>query len=136
MAWTDTFTRDLGWKLLSLVIAVAIYATLWPRTRSGVDDPSRRGTQSYEVEVGILAGADHSGQFTVNPRTVTITLRGPKDTLDRTSRTQVHAYVNLVDPGTAPRQAKRLFVQPIPGLEIAQINPSQVLVERVPSLAP
>ena len=92
------FTKDSGWKLFSLVLAVAIWVTVHRiLTETGVPAPSDLGdTVTYgDLSVQVVSASADVHDFRVAPTTVKVTLSGPDEIMDKLQADKVHAVVDL-----------------------------------------
>ena len=133
----DLLFKDLGWKLLSLFLAVAIWLTVH-KILTEVPVPIETGTDiaattfrtniysSQPVQV-VSASADVH-LYRVAPDAVMVTLAGPADLMEDLQASQIRAVVDLTDTN-APLDSRRpVEVSPPPGVTLMSVDPSRVIV--------
>ena len=125
----DWVTEDLGWKLFSLFLAVAIWLTVHkiyeePGTASGL---AGGNTVTFgNLPVGVVSAAADVRNFRVAPLAVKVTVSGSAEALAKLQADQVHAVVNLTDIG--PERDLRLPVEVSapPGVTLVSVDPPKV----------
>src|ERR1039458_2719699 len=94
----DWVTKDLGWKLFSLFLALAIWLTVYkiyeePKTASG---SAVGNTVTFgNLPVRVASTASDVRDFRVAPLTVKVTVSGSAEAMAKLQADQVHAVVNL-----------------------------------------
>ncbi len=126
MRLRQLITRNLGWKVVSVVLATLV----WLSFRSGV--PSRikqGGTVSLpRQEVRILKLADDTRQYRLEPSTVDITLGGNPDVLDRLQIDDLHVFVRAGRGPLPPAKPQPVSVHAPAGITVLAITPPEVTI--------
>ena len=129
MALRDWFIKDLGWKLFSIVLAVAIWLTVY-KIRSESEIPGAAGGQGTltfgNVPVLIVSAAADVRDFRVKPAVVAVTVSGSPDDIARLQVSQVRAFVDLTDIEAAHKLQRRVDVSMPSGLTLVSVEPSEV----------
>ena len=125
----DWVTKDLGWKLFSLFLAVAIWLIVHkiyedPKAASG---PAAGNTVTFgNLPVRVVSAAADVRYFRVAPLTVKVTVSGSAEDLARLQADQVHAVVNLTDIGPEWDLHLPVDVSAPPGVTLVSVDPPKV----------
>jgi hypothetical protein len=135
MAKRDWTTKDLTWKLLSLVLAVALWITVHDirEAPEAVVPFATVNTVAFAnlPVLAVSASADvHNAQIT--PNVVAVKVSGPSDIIAGLQKSEVHAVVNLTGIDSARRLRLNVEVATPPGVALDKIEPSEVSVTITP----
>ncbi len=125
----DWITKDLGWKLFSLFLAVAIWLTVHkiyeePKAATG---PAAGNTVTFgNLPVRVVSATADVRYFRVAPLTVKVTVSGSAEDLARLQADQVHAVVNLTDIGPERDLHLPVDVSAPPGVTLVSVDPTKV----------
>ncbi|HUA37150.1 MAG TPA: CdaR family protein [Candidatus Sulfopaludibacter sp.] len=128
----DWITKDLTWKLFSLILAVGLWITIHNLrdTPEVAVDPFatvRAVTFTNLPVLAVSANADvHSAQ--VVPNVVTVKLSGSSDAIADLQSNKVHAIVNLTGIDTASGSRMPVDVSAPPGVALDTVDPPKVSV--------
>jgi YbbR domain-containing protein len=129
MAMRDGVTKDFGWKLFSLFLALAIWLTIHkiyeePKTASGlaVGDTVTFGN----LPVLIVSSASDVRDFRVVPVTVAVKVGGPPEVMADLQANQIHAVVDLTDIQSARDLRRRVDISTPPGVTLVSVDPPKV----------
>ena len=127
----DWITKDFGWKLFSLFLAVAIWLTVHKIyeepgavPRLGVGNTVTFGN----LPVLIVSTAKDVRDFRVAPLTVKVTVSGPADDMAKLQANQVRAVVDLTDIESAQDLHRLVDVSAPPGVTLVSVDPPKVMV--------
>ncbi len=128
----NLLTKNLGWKLLSLALAVVIYYTVRALSRDALTpaEPLESwATRTFsDLSVSpVSTDADVHG-FKVNPDAVQVTVSGPPEVLRALTEENVHAIVDLTDIEAADGTKKHVDVSVPRGVTVVLIDPEEVEV--------
>jgi YbbR domain-containing protein len=127
----DLLIKDLGWKLFSLFLAVAIWLTVHRiLEESNLPVASSGGsTLTYgDLPVFVVASGSDVHLYRVTPGKVSVTVEGPPDALAVLPPDQVRATVNLTDI-KVPRDLQRPVDVSLPsGITLIKVDPQTVSV--------
>jgi len=129
MAMRDWVTKDFGWKLFSLFLAVAIWLTVHkiyeePKAASG---PAVGDTVTFgNLPVRAVSAASDVRDFRVAPLTVKVTVSGSAEDMAKLQADQVHAVVNLTDIGPERDLHVPVDVSAPPGVTLVSVDPPKV----------
>jgi YbbR domain-containing protein len=134
MAKRSWFTKDSGWKLFSLILAVALWITV-RRTLS--EEPTAGGETVIPFAAldtvtftnlpvqAVSANVDvHNAQLT--PGAVTVRLSGPSEIMAVLEANRVHAVVNLTGMDVARGLPLPVDVSAPPGVAVNKVDPPKV----------
>ena len=125
MAMRDLVTKDLGWKLFSLLLAIAIWLT--------VQTIRSESTRAFaNLPVLVVSAAGDVREFKVKPGVVEVTVSGRPDVMAVLTEKDVHASVDLTDLEAARDLRKRIDVSAPPGVTVVKIVPAFVDVAAPP----
>jgi hypothetical protein len=119
MAMRDLLTKDFGWKLFSLALAVAIWLIV-----QTIRNESTRTFPNLPV-LAVSASADVR-EFKINPGTVEVAVSGRPDVMAALADKEIHATIDLTDIETARDLRKRVDVSTPPGVTVLRVTPSYV----------
>jgi hypothetical protein len=130
MALRDIVTKDLGWKIFSVALAVAIWLTVHAIS----EDASRRVnplsglmTQTFQyVPVLVVSAATDVREFKVKPGAVQVTVSGKPDAVSALDPRQIRVLVVLTGVEAALDLKKRVDVSTPPGITFVSAVPAEV----------
>ena len=130
MAKRDWITKDFGWKLFSLILAVA----LWITVRRSIGETPVAVTPFVSVDTvtftnlpvfAVSASADvHNAQIV--PNVITVRLSGPSEVMAVLEENKVHAIVNLTGVDAASGLHLPVDISIPPGVTVDKIDPPKV----------
>jgi YbbR domain-containing protein len=127
----DWITRDLGWKLVSLFLAVAIWLTvhkMYEEPKSAPVTAAGTTVTFDNLPVLIVSTAADVHDFRVAPTTVKITASGPTEVMARLQANQVRPVVDLTGIESARDLHRFVEVSAPPGVTLVSVDPSRVAV--------
>lgn len=133
MIMRDFFTKDLGWKALSLVLATCIYLTLQTVRHSGNEallalEAHSAARTFHDVPVLVVSSAADVREFKVSPARVQVTVNGRPELINLLEEKDVHVTVDLTGIESAINLKKRVDASTPPGVTLTQVNPPEVEV--------
>lgn len=136
----DFLTKDTGWKLFSLGLAVILYFTV-RAVRQSSGDTGRplevRATHTYRgVPVLVMSSASDVRAFKVSPATVQVTVRGRPEILTQLQEEDLRVTVDLTGIEAAQNLKKRVHVSAPPGITLVEVVPAEVNVVIPPKTEP
>src|ERR1041385_4023715 len=119
MPLRDLVTRDLGWKLLSVALALAIWLTVHTISEDSSPHSTSLDGQMIEsfmaVPVLVVSAAADVREFKVRPATVQVTLSGKPELVAKLDAKQIRVLVDLTGIDEARGLKKRVEVSTPPG---------------------
>jgi YbbR domain-containing protein len=125
----DFFTKDIGWKLFSLGLAIILYFTVRQSTGDTGRPLEARAVHTYRgVPVLVMSSAADVREFKVNPAVVQVTVRGRPETLTQLQEEDIRVTVDLTGIESARDLNKRVHVSTPPGITLVEVIPAEVNV--------
>ena len=101
----DIITRDIGWKLFSLLLAGIIWYPIWRSLEGGGTETSRSPFASTEMQsqlftnmnVTVMSASADVHEFSVKPDTVNVKISGSPEDMSALRRNDIRAIVDLTD---------------------------------------
>jgi YbbR domain-containing protein len=125
----ERLTKDFGWKLFSVILAVVIWVTV----RNFYQGPQLPGgaansTVTYDnIPVYVVSTAADVRDFRVMPKAVSVTVRGPSEAMGILQANQIRATVDLTDYN--PKDLRHhVDVSTPPEVTLVSIEPANVSV--------
>ncbi|MGA2029959.1 MAG: CdaR family protein [Verrucomicrobiota bacterium] len=132
MALRDWVTKDLMWKLASLVVAAAIWHIVHVTIRGEpqVENPLAMTSSITfnNLPVLVVSAAADVREFTVNPNAVSVTISGAEPIVAALKQNEIHPMVNLTGIEAAQDLSKRVDVSTPPGVTLVNVEPADVNV--------
>ncbi|MCX8090995.1 MAG: hypothetical protein N3I86_08710 [Verrucomicrobiae bacterium] len=125
-------TRDLGWKVLSLVLATVVWFTVRTLSREALS-PAKAleswATRTFEdVPVLVVSAAADVREFRVQPPVAQITVSGRPEVLKALETRDIHVMVNLTGIETARDLKMRPDVSVPAGVTVERVVPTEMRV--------
>jgi hypothetical protein len=128
----ETFTRNYGWKLLSLGLAVVIWITI--KTQSSERDQAEK--MYLNIPVQIVSSTADVRAFAIEPTVVRVVVRGRTGAMARLNERQIHAFVDITSADfTRPFRGQVQVATPN-GFTVISFEPSEVQVTPPPAKEP
>ncbi|MGC9034493.1 MAG: CdaR family protein [Verrucomicrobiia bacterium] len=126
---TKNLGRKIGSFLIAIFIWIAIYSSqhdvrLGARTATAV-----RTFPNHPITV--LKIATDSYGYRIVPSNVDVTLKGPAKLLNSLTEKDIEVYINLTDVVDVVKVKKKVLIFTPEGINIVDVNPPFVTVERV-----
>jgi len=132
MALRDWFTKDLSWKLFSIVLAVAIWLTVNKilGETGGSTEPviGDKQTTYDDMPVLVVSAASDVRDFRVKPDAVTVTVGGAPNVMAVLQANQLRAVVDLTGIESAKKLRRRVDISLPPGVKLVSVSPPNVEV--------
>src|ERR1700690_1995379 len=129
MAMRDWVTKDFGWKLFSLILAVSIWLTvhnIYEEPRAALASAAGDTVTFGSLPVLVVSAASDVRDFRVAPDTVTVKVSGSPDVMAVLQANQIRAVVDLTDIESAKELRRRVDVSMPPGVTLVSIDPPKV----------
>jgi YbbR domain-containing protein len=133
MALRDIITKDLGWKIFSLILAVVIWLTVDTVSKESSGHPTNP-LEDWELRtlsdmpVLVVSEAGDVREFKVSPDHVQVTVRANPDTPIEDLEKEVHVTVDLTDIESSRGLRKRVDVSTPPGVILESVTPEDLYV--------
>ena len=130
MALRDIVTKDLGWKIFSVVLAFIIWITIKSvstETPSAVDALSTWATRTLtNLPVLVVSAAADVREFKVSPEAVDVRISARPETIAGIVDRDIHVTVDLTDIEAARSLRKRVDVSAPTGVTVISVTPPEV----------
>lgn len=128
----DIITKDFGWKLFSLALAVVIWATVKTVSSEAPKETGPLGvweTRTFtNLSVLVVSDAADVREFRVNPDFVDVKVSGSPEIMAALDEKQIHPAVNLTEITATSGVSVRVDVFALPGITVVRVVPSEVNV--------
>jgi YbbR domain-containing protein len=128
--------RNLGWKVLSLVLGILFYVFMRAHMEGDVFLLQRLTEEHFEQTVSVLATAELDGVFRIEPRIVRVTVIGRRDVVSRLTESDIRAYVDMTDVTAEIAVRRTVHIQPLPEVVRVEVVPGAVRVAYEPAVPP
>ena len=127
IAMRDWLTKDLSWIIVSLLLAVAIWLTVY-KIREEPGSPVTRGVENTygNLPVHLLSAAQDVRDYRVAPDTVLVTVSGPPNAMAVLQADQIHAMVNLTGIESSRNSHWPVEVSVPVGMTLVRVEPLEV----------
>lgn len=117
---------DLGWKLFSLLLALAIWLTVSRILAPGAA-ASGTGTLTYgNLPVSLISTTTDVRAYRLLQTTVSVTVSGSSEVIGTLQANQIHALVNLADTSNVNNTKQRVEVSVPAGVTVLSIRPESI----------
>ena len=120
----DLILKNLGWKMLSLGLAVAI----WWGIRPSIDDDGASVRTFDEIPIQIVSSTTDVRAFRVDPEKVSISVQGPSQMIDVLTDREIRAFVDVTYADTSQNFNRPLRIATPPGITLMRVDPAEVTV--------
>jgi YbbR domain-containing protein len=127
MAMRDWLTKEFGWKIFSLSLAVVIWLTIH-KIREEPETPATPGVENTygNLTVLVVSSAGDVRDFRVAPDAVAVTVGGPANVMAVLQAKQIRATVDLTGLESGHDLRRRVDVSAPPGVTLINVEPPEV----------
>jgi YbbR domain-containing protein len=125
----DWLTKDFGWKLFSVFLAVVIWLTVHKiyEEPKAATTPVAGSTVTYgNLPVLVVSAATDVRGFRVIPSMVSVTVSGPPDVMAVLEANQIRAVADLTDFDSVNNLRCHVDVSTPPGVTLVSVEPPDV----------
>jgi hypothetical protein len=122
----DLLLKNFGWKMLSLVLAVAFWLTIKTVSTERGDQVERL---YINLPVQIVSSTTDVRAFKVVPDLVAVTVKGRGDVMKALTDRELHVLVDITSADTSQPFTRRVQVALPIGVTIVRVDPTEVIVE-------
>lgn len=125
----DLFIKDWGWKLFSLLLAVAIWLTVHRilQESTTLQVPTDVRPIIYgNLPVQLVSATADVRDFKLLQSTVSVTVSGSPEVTGRLQANQIHCMVNLTDASSLNTVKQRVEVSVPPGVTVVGVFPESL----------
>ena len=121
----EMILRSLGWKMLSLGLAVAIWLTV----RAAIDQRGGARVRTFDdIPAQIVSSTTDVRAFRVDPEKVSVTVQGPAQMINLLTDHEIHAFVDVTSVDTSQNFNRQLRIATPPGVTLMRVEPADVTV--------
>lgn len=128
----DLLTRNFGWKMLSLALAIAIWLTV--RTISSEQGQTEKLFLNLPVQ--IVSSTADVRTFRVEPSFVNVTIKGRPGVINRLAEREIRVLVDITSADLTREFNRHVDVAVPTGVSIVRVDPSEVQVTPPPKPEP
>jgi hypothetical protein len=116
--------KNFGWKLLSVALAFAIWLTV--KTTSAEQGQTERVFLSLPLQ--IVSGTADVRTFQMEPATVTVTLKGRPEVINRLAEREIRALVDVTSADVTQNFRRHVDVAVPSGITVVHVEPAEVQI--------
>jgi hypothetical protein len=120
----DLILKNLGWKMLSLGLAVAI----WWGIRPSIDDDGASVRTFDGIPIQVVSSTTDVRAFRVDPEKVSISVQGPSQMIEVLTDREIRAFVDVTYADTSQNFNRPLRIATPPGITLMRVDPVEVTV--------
>jgi len=125
----DWLTKDFGWKLFSVFLAVVIWLTVHKiREEPEASTASGVGITYGDLPVLVVSATADVHDVRIVPGKVDVKVSGPSDIMGTLQANRIHAFVNLTGIDSAHNLQRAVEVSLPRGVMLISIDPPQLIV--------
>jgi len=120
----DWFTKDIGWKIFSVFLALVIWLTVHRIYEEPGAATSRARENTYsDLPVLVVSESADVHDFRVLPATVSVTVSGPPEAMSTLQANEIRATVDLT---TGKESRRKVEISTPPNVTLVSVEPSHV----------
>src|SRR3954470_4632705 len=119
----DLFTKDLGWKLASVALAVVIWVTVYRYRQGAFEGGTPRENTYGDLPVVVFSAAADARAFRIAPDTVSVKVRGSDDVMNVLQGNQIRPFVDLTGIESAKDFRLPVNVSLPKGVTLVDVDP-------------
>lgn len=125
----DLLLKNVGWKLLSIGLSVAIWLTV----KTAINASGTQSVRTFaNIPAQIVSSTTDVRAFRVLPGTVSITVRGRPEVINVLTEREIRAFVDTTSADVSQHFTRRVQVSTPIGITIVRVDPVEVVVEVPP----
>ena len=129
----ELLLKNLGWKLLSLSLAVAIWLTV----KTAINERGAQSVRTFiNVPAQIVSSTTDVRTMHVVPEVVSVTVRGRPEVIGVLGEREIHPFVDTTTADITQNFTRRVQVATPIGITVVRIEPVEVVVEVPPRPEP
>src|SRR5277367_2376653 len=122
----DWFTKDIGWKIFSVILALVIWLTVHKIYEEPGTATARARENTYDdLPVLVVSESADVHDFRVAPATVSVTVSGSPEAMSTLQADEIRATVDLT---TGKELRRKVEISTPPNVTLVSVEPSRVTV--------
>jgi YbbR domain-containing protein len=121
----DLLFKNLGWKMLSLLLAASIWLTV--KTVSN-ESATAREARFPRLPIRVVSSAGNVHAFKLEPEYAAVTIRSRPETIERLTAAEIHVVVDLTGADLDRDSHRRIEVSVPPGVTVVNVEPADAVV--------
>jgi YbbR domain-containing protein len=122
----DWFTKDIGWKIFSVILALVIWLTV----HKIYEEPGAAIARTRDIIYGdlpvlVVSESADVHDYRVSPATVSVTVSGSPEAMSTLQANEIRATVDIT---TGRDLRRKVEVAAPPGVKLVSIDPPRVTV--------
>jgi len=126
------FLKHLGWKMLSLGLAVAIWLTV----KAAINEGAQSVRTFNNIPAQIVSGTTDVRTFRIIPDTVSVTVRARPEVISVLTEREIRAFVDVTTADLSQNFTHRVQAATPIGITVVRMEPVEVAVEVPPRPEP
>src|SRR4051812_37242080 len=122
----DLLTKDIGWKLASVALAVAIWVTVFKYREGTWEGGTPRENTYGDLPVVVFSAAADARSYRIAPDTVSVKVRGSDDVMNVLQGNQIRPFVDLTGIESARDLRLQVNVSLPKGVTLVNVDPPWV----------
>ena len=128
----DVIFRNLGWKLLSLGLAVVIWLTI----KALSAEQGQTEKMFVNLPIQIVSGTADVRAFQVEPNFVNVTVKGRPGAIGRLAEREIHVLVDVTSADVTQSFRRHVDVAVPNGITVVRFEPIEVQITPPPKPEP
>jgi len=127
----DLFTKDLGWKVFSLILATGLWLTanrILHENNMPVTSTTMSPVTYDDLPVTLVSTIADVHGFHYAPVTVKVTVTGPADVMNKLQANQLRATANVAGAALTRGELVDVEIYAPPQVAVISVDPDKVMV--------
>jgi len=126
---SDWLTKDIGWKIFSTILALAIWLAVHKiREEPEASAMSGVGITYGDLPVLVVSATADVHDVRIVPNKVDVKVSGPSDIMETLQANRIHVFVNLTGIDSAHDLQRSVEVSLPRGVMLVSIDPPELIV--------
>ncbi|HXE43009.1 MAG TPA: CdaR family protein [Candidatus Baltobacteraceae bacterium] len=123
----DFITKDFGWKLASVVLAVVIWVIVFKYNGGAFEHVTSTVENTYgDLQVAVVSKTGDPRAYQIAPLKVSVKVSGPDSVMNALQGNQVQPFIDVTDKASAGSFRATVNVSLPKGVTLVDVDPSWV----------